>query len=111
MRAILKKINSIESLRTKLASGEDVKSLEMEQMTSRDLSQEELDEISQRSEPPSLLGFISSSSELPSPLEIIEQRQQESGRSTSHQLGCGVSRCLRFQKDRIMCKITRWLKC
>ncbi len=70
MRAIQKKIKSIEGLRTKLASGEDVDSPEMEQMASGDLSQEELDDISRRMrapEPLSPSGLTSSSSELSSP--------------------------------------------
>jgi hypothetical protein len=70
VRAIKKKINSIDSLRSKLASWEDVESPEMEQMATEDLSQEELDEISRRVRaptPPSPSGLTSSSSELSSP--------------------------------------------
>jgi hypothetical protein len=73
VRAIQKKINSFESLRTKLALGEDVTSPEMEQMASGDLSQEELDKISRRvrtPEPPSPSGLSSSSSELSSPQRL-----------------------------------------
>jgi hypothetical protein len=85
VRAIQKKINSIEGLRTRLASGDDVKSPEMEQMVSGDLSQEELDELSRRvrsQKPPSPSAFSSSSSELSSPPRALSSGSRRAGGSS-----------------------------
>ena len=82
VRAIQKKINSIDGLRTKLASGEDLKSLEMEQMASGDLSQEELDEISwgvRVTTTPSPSALTSSSSELSSPPRLSSSGSRRVG--------------------------------
>jgi hypothetical protein len=82
VRAIQERMNSIESLRTKLASGEDMKSPEMEQIISGGLSQEELDEIFRRvrsPEPPSPPGLTSSSSELSSPPRLSSSGSRRAG--------------------------------
>jgi hypothetical protein len=74
VRAIRKKINSIECLRSKLASGDEMDRPETGQMAIGKLSQEKVDEISRRMqapEPSSPSGLTSASSELSSPPRLL----------------------------------------